>query len=354
MKNKALILLLALTLLIPSLLHAQRTFTLGNITAGPNEKVLGSINVSTGTKGPEIKTPVTVIKGQYNGPVMVLSACVHSQNNNPMAALQRIEDTIDTTDLYGTVIIIRIVRRASFLSRTIYHSPPEGMNLNRVYPGKISGSISERISYRLTKDIIEDCDYLVEIACNEQDDSMIPLVYCTEVGNPYLVGKTEEMARHTAMNVVVNHAYRPVNPNRTVSLSLRALFRGKPAITIESGVHGSVNPGEVDDVVNGVFGVLKKLDMLTGTIETNVDQYWIAGTEIKRAEYGGRFTTTLSSGSFVSEGQEVGAITDNTGYIYQRVTAISSGKALYVRRQGDADAGTALVLIGILPGSRPD
>jgi len=34
----------------------------------------------------------------------------------------------------------------SFLKRTIYYGPVDGKNLNRVYPGKVDGTVSERIA----------------------------------------------------------------------------------------------------------------------------------------------------------------------------------------------------------------
>ena len=57
--------------------------------------------------------------------------------------------------LTGTVIMVHVANMPSYLGRTIYYSPADNKNLNRVFPGNPEGTLSERIAHAITREIIE-------------------------------------------------------------------------------------------------------------------------------------------------------------------------------------------------------
>jgi len=326
--------------------QAQDLYKLGSVAVEKGEKATGHISISTGTKGPEIKLPITVLRGLWDGPVLILAAGVYSPINPPIDALNRIENEIDLSELYGKVIIVRTVKRSSFLRRTIYHSPPEGLNLNRIYPGKISGSISERISYRITKEIIEQCDYLIDLHCSNDNENVPDFVYSTNVGNPFLIRQTTALGRYSGYDLIINKTYRPVDNNALVSLSSRALFRGKPAITIESGVDGYANTEKTDRIVSGIYNVMKHLDMLDGIPEVVSGQLWIKTSVVIRADHDGIFLSIAEKGDNVHRGDSIGYLTDAAGTQIQTVEAPFDGIILFLTAKPQAYAGEPVVIVG--------
>ena len=44
--------------------------------------------------------------------------------------------------LTGAVIMVHVANMPSYLGRTIYYSPADNKNLNRVFPGKADGTLS--------------------------------------------------------------------------------------------------------------------------------------------------------------------------------------------------------------------
>ena len=78
----------------------------------------------------------------------------------------------DTGEPRGTVILVHIANLPSFLGRTIYYSPIDGKNLNRVYPGKADGTVSERIAYAITTEVIERADYVVDMHCGDGNEAL--------------------------------------------------------------------------------------------------------------------------------------------------------------------------------------
>src|ERR1700722_5699797 len=91
--------------------------------------------------------PITVIKGSKPGPVLALTAGIHGYEYPPILALQRLQ----VKKLAGTLIIVHVANMPSFLGRTVYFSPLDGKNLNRVFPGKKDGTEAEQIAHAITR-----------------------------------------------------------------------------------------------------------------------------------------------------------------------------------------------------------
>src|SRR5688572_33510220 len=138
---------------LPALLAAQRQTPLrvGPVTGRPGEKVSGFIEVAAGVDS-GTRVPVTVIQGMAAGPTLALVAGTHGSEVAPIVALQRVRASLDPSQLRGTVILVHIANMPSYLKRTIYYSPIDGRNLNRVYPGRANGSVSERIAHAITSE----------------------------------------------------------------------------------------------------------------------------------------------------------------------------------------------------------
>src|SRR5260370_42609571 len=90
--------------------------------------------------------PITTIRGSHPGPVLALIAGNHGYEYPPILALQKLRSQIDPAKVCGTIVMVHVANMPSFLGRTVYFSPIDGKNLNRVYPGRKDGTVSERIA----------------------------------------------------------------------------------------------------------------------------------------------------------------------------------------------------------------
>ena len=116
-------------------------FTVGEITVPRGERASGFITVPKGTDdGTTI--PVTIVHGASDGPVLALIAGIHGYEYPPITALQAMRAQLDPAAVSGTVILVHIANMPAFLGRTIYYSPGDGKNLNRMFPGDPDGTIS--------------------------------------------------------------------------------------------------------------------------------------------------------------------------------------------------------------------
>jgi predicted deacylase len=148
-KTSLVFLLFVFFLLVANPALCQKTLKVGGVTSSSGEIKSGFINVPAGADGPEIRIPITVINGKKKGPVLALTAGIHGYEYPPILALQRLKRQLDPAKISGTVIMVHVVNMPSFLKRTIYYNPVDWKNQNRVFPGKIDGTMTERIAYQI-------------------------------------------------------------------------------------------------------------------------------------------------------------------------------------------------------------
>ena len=147
-------LLPVLMIYVPLPAQTPPSFNIGPILADAGQKTSGFLEVPAGVdEGTRI--PITVVHGSRSGPVLALIAGTHGYEYPPITALQQVRRDLNPTELSGTVIIVHVANMPSFLRRTIYYSPVDGKNLNRVYPGNPDGTVCERIAHVITTEVIE-------------------------------------------------------------------------------------------------------------------------------------------------------------------------------------------------------
>lgn len=327
-------------------IFAQEPITVGDCTAYPGEMKSGFITVPAGSDGPEQKLPVTVINGQTGGPVLALTAAVHGYEYPPVLALMKLRKMIDPDELSGAVIMVHVTNMPSFMKRTIYYNPHDWQNLNRMFPGKENGTMSERIAYQVTNQVIKQCDVLIDNHCGDGNEDLMHYLYCTEVGNPEQDRKTRELARNYGFKVIVHETERPKKPNESIYCSNTALLMGKPSITIESGKLGMSDKEDVDAIIHGTFNTLKHLDMIEGEPELLFEPVWIKDYQIIRSEHDGVFFPLLTRGHHVQKGEMVGYLTDFFGDVIQKIYAPYDGMVLYIIGTPPMGKGEPMAMIG--------
>ena len=186
--------------------------TIGSAVARSGQAASGFIDVPAGTDA-ATRIPITIVRGTQPGPTLALIAGTHGSEVAPIVALQRVRSALDPAALRGTVLIVHVANMPSFLGRTIYYSPIDGKNLNRVYPGKTDGTVSDRIAYAITNQIIERADFLVDIHAGDGNESLRPYSYWSPLGlNPRADSVAREMALAWGNDHIVIDTMRPRDP----------------------------------------------------------------------------------------------------------------------------------------------
>ena len=333
---------------LPALLPAQRQTPLrvGPVTGRPGEKVSGFLDVAAGVDS-GTRVPVTVIQGTTAGPTLALVAGTHGSEVAPIIALQRVRASLDASQLRGTVILVHVANMPSYLKRTIYYSPIDGRNLNRVYPGRANGSVSERIAYAITNEVIDKSDYLVDMHAGDGNESLRPYTYWSKLG---LDARVDSIAREMALawghDHIVVDTDRPRDRNASIYTQNTAQVRGKPAITTETGYLGMVVEDMVQRNEAGVFRLLRYLKMLPGAVEMVERPVYLERTQVLTSPETGVWYPLVERGHTVGEGTVIGYVTDFFGRRAGEVRAPFAGAVLYVVGTPAMSKGEPVAMIG--------
>ncbi len=325
---------------------AQESFTVGTITAGPGDSVSGLLAVPAGVDaGTEI--PVTVIQGTRPGPVLALIAGTHGYEYAPILALQWVRAQISGENLSGTLILVHIANLPSFLGRTIYYSPVDGKNLNRVYPGRADGTHSERIAHVITTEVIEQADYVVDLHCGDGNEALRPYTYWMKGGDPKVDEASRQLALAFGLDHIVIDTMRPSDPQAAVYTSNTAITRGRPAITTETGQLGQTEFEQVTLAMRGVWGVLQHLKMMpTLTVPLAAEQVvWLDKYEVLRSPERGVFRAAVKPGHTVAKGALLGTLSDFFGNQRAEIRAPFAGMVNYVVATPPVNQGEPLAMV---------
>jgi hypothetical protein len=321
-------------------------FPAGPLTAKAGEKVSGLIQVpAAADEGATI--PISVLHGAKPGPVLALIAGNHGYEYTSIIALQRLLPQLDPKQMSGTVIMVHVANMPSFLRRTIYYSPVDGKNLNRAYPGKAEGTVSERIAYQITKEAIERADYVIDLHCGDGNESLRPYSYWdVNTGGPDVVERSKQLALAFGLDHIVMDRSRPVDPQNSIYCSTTATTRGKPAITTESGALGQTDHESISRIEWGVMNVMRHLKMIDGPAQMVEHPIFIDRNEVLRSTVTGIFYPLVERGHTVAQGTLLGYVTDFFGKRLLELRAPFSGEVLYILGTPPVSQGEPLAMIG--------
>ena len=145
-----------------------------------------------------------------------------------------------------------LVNVPSFEQIAPHVNPTDNKSMNRFYPGNPNGTQTDRASFVVTKEVVEQCDHLIDLHGGDLDENLRPYSYWTVTGNQ----KQDELSRAMVLAFGLDHIIistdRPKDPNASRFLENTATTRGKPSFTAEAGRSGPVDDGDVAVLVNGV------------------------------------------------------------------------------------------------------
>jgi predicted deacylase len=339
-------------LAISATAQAHEAARLGTLSANPGEAVSGYLAVPAGgDSGAEI--PVSLVHGTGPGPVLALVAGTHGYEYPGITALQRLRQSLDPRTLRGTLILVHIANPPSFYGRTIYTSPADGKNLNRVFPGRPDGTLSERIAHVITTQVIAEADFLVDLHAGDGNEALRPYVYMPVTGDARLDSQSRGMALAFGLDHIVIDDARIRPGAATQFVDQTALARGVPAITTETGQLGLNDEHSIALAEAGILNLMRHLGMLDGEAKPSRGVVWLRDYQVVASPATGVFRASVRDGYAVAEGGLLGELFDPFGARIAEVRAPFDGIVNYVIGTPPAVAGQPLAMISRLAGNQP-
>ncbi len=219
--------------------------------------------------GVQIHIPVMVARGMEDGVTLGITAAVHGNELNGVPVIQRLFSEIDPTKLKGTVVGVPVVNVPGYL--LMQRKFNDGIDLNRIMPGKANGNNSEVYAYRFVHRILTHFDYLLDL--HTASFGRINSYYIRANMNDPITAK---LAHLQHAQIILNSPA----PDQTVRGT--ATRMEKKAITLEVGDPNVFQKGVIRSGLTGMHNTLAYLDMLDEEIELPEQQpiicdnsYWI-------------------------------------------------------------------------------
>lgn len=330
----------------PAVAQDRQTFSVGSAAAVRGQRAFGAIEVPAGIDA-ALSIPVAVVQGTRPGPVLAIVSGAHGTEYASIIAVERLIQRIDPAAVSGTVILVPLVNVPSFEQKIAHVNPVDGKSMNRMYPGKMDGTQTERASYLITKQVVEPADHLIDLHGGDLDESLRPYSYWTKSGNASQDAVSREMVLAFGLDHIIISADRPKDPAASRYLENTATTRGKPSMTAEAGHAGTTEADDIRALVEGCLSVMRYLKMLPGAPAVIESPVWIDKLATVASDATGIFEPLVSRGAYVQKGMRIGTVSDYLGRPLFEARAPESGIVLFIRAVPSMTKGETIASIGI-------
>jgi len=319
--------------------------TVGTATAHSGQKATGFIQIAAGVDA-GTNIPVIVIQGAKPGPKLAVVAGSHGTEYASIIALENLGQSIDPADLSGTLIVVPLVNLASFAQKVPHLNPVDGKNMNRMFPGKADGTQTERASWALAKQVVEKCDYLIDLHGGDLDENLRRYAYWPQTGKVQLDRVSRGMALAFGLDHIILQKNQAPAVYGATSISRFAEDQGKPTIIAEAGHAGTTDAADVEALVRGCKNVMRHLNMLPGAVTPVEHPVWMGPITTVKSEVDGIFYPLVSPEAYVSRGMIIGYVTDYFGNKLADVPTPIAGVVAYICSVPSMKKGETVANIG--------
>jgi predicted deacylase len=301
--------------------------------------------------GSDLRLPVLAAAGAGDGPVLAVLAGVHGDEYEGIRAIPQIFRELDLAALRGQLIMVPVCNLPAYRTAT-RSSPIDGLNLARVFPGDPQGTVTQRIAYALTEQVIAPANLLIDL-----HSAGIAYTMPTLVGYPYAdtpLGRASYAAALAfGCDVLWGHPPDPNAGGRSISAAEQ---RGVPWIYTEATGGGRALAADVTCYTTGVFNVMRHLGMLPGQPVARRLRCHLLGAgntdDPIRVDTSGYFVSHVELLEPVVVGQIIGAVLDFAGEEIEHIKAHVAGRVVMMRGLPMIHAGEgAFLLSGEMAGS---
>ncbi len=295
-----------------------------------------------------VMIPLTVVRNG-EGPTALLTGGNHGDEYEGPIALHDLAFNLKPEEIQGRVIIVPTFNHPAFLigSRT---SPIDNGNLNRAFPGRPDGSVTEKIAHYFDSVLIPMADVVLDFHSGGKTLDFIPFAAAH-----VLEDKAQQAACEAAMRAF-NAPYSAL----MLEIDSVGMFdtaveqQGKVFVTTEIGGGGTATANSAAIAKKGVRNLLKHVGILEGAcdIKPTVSLEMPDGDCFVFSESEGMVEPLVNLGREVCEGEVIAKVwaVDRTGQEPMEYRAKRSGLLMARHYPGLVKMGDCLAVIASLAG----
>ena len=287
--------------------------------------------------GSRVEIPLTRVFGQCPEPRVVIVAGVHGDELVGPHALVELAQELVPTELRGTVVLVPSANPLAFAAgqRT---APHDSLDLNRIFPGKMGGSVTEWIAGVLVRMVIGTADLVIDLHSAGREGNLVPLSGFREA--------SDACARRSALAAAAFGLERYWMMRWAPgTLSTWANQQGIPAVGCEVGGCAMAEREEIDLYKGGIHRCLRHLGLLDPPLDVALPpKVWTQ--EYLTAPCGGLLETVVTLGQEAQGGETLARVRDLWGTVRGEITAPHDGTILYTRVQNSVRSGEDVFWLG--------
>jgi N-alpha-acetyl-L-2,4-diaminobutyrate deacetylase len=293
-----------------------------------------------------VMIPVCVIRNG-EGPTALLTGGNHGDEYEGPLALYDLARTLDPKNVSGTVIIVPAMNYPAFRAGT-RTSPIDKGNMNRSFPGRPDGTVTEKIADYFQRHLLPRADFVLDFHSGGKTLDFLP--FCAAHVLPDKEQERKAFAAVAAFSAP--YSMRMIEIDTVGMYDTAAADVGKVLVTTELGGGGTSRAETVRIARRGTLNVLRHAGIVAGALETQPTR-WLdmpSGDCFSFAEDDGLIETMIDLGESVEAGQVVARIhpVGRTGGAPQEIRAKMSGLLAARHFPGLVKAGDCAAVLAVV------
>lgn len=291
------------------------------------------------------------IVGSHSGPHLLITGGVHGDEFEPLAAVRQLARGLRPEQLRGRVTLVPVVNEPAF--RLGQRCAEDGLDLARTCPGRVDGSVTERIAFELSA-LIRSADLYIDLHTGGTRLMVLPLTGYVLHPDHAVLEQQRRMAR--AFGLPLIWGTDPNLPGRSLSVARDANI---PAIYAEYLGGGRFDPAGVAAYVRGSRSVMAEFGMLEaeGTghgkdrgrevpLIVEDDRPGAGHMQVNHpAPCEGFFEPAVELGQRVQAGDVLGAICDPLGQRRELIHSRYTGIVIVLHTFPRVEAGVSVAVV---------
>lgn len=216
-----------------------------------------------------VMIPLTVAKNG-DGPTALITGANHGDEYEGPLALVELAATIEAADLTGRVIIVPFMNQPAFAAGT-RTSPIDAGNMNRAFPGRPDGTVTEKIADFFQRMLLPLADVVLDFHSGGKTLDFLPFAAS------HVLHDKEQEARCTAARDAFNAPYsmQMLEINSAGMYDGAVEMKGKTFVTTELGGAGTSTPETVAIARKGLRNLLIHAGILRGEMDLGPSQHLV-------------------------------------------------------------------------------
>lgn len=314
----------------------MKTIQISNLIVNPAEKIQTMLNIPRTS----FSIPINIIHGSKPGPKILITAGIHGSEYPGIAATIQLANEIKAEEISGTLIIMPLVNTEAFWLHREQIVPQDHKNLNRIFPGKENGTVSEKLAFFFSKEIFPLIDFYIDLHSGDLTEQLLPYVYYPANQNLEIEQQSKLLATKVNANYIVRSKAIGGAYNYANTLNI-------PSILIERGGAGLCLPNDITTYIDDLYSILNFLQVTTlPSTNTKYQQTIFNEMFYIQSKNDCCWYPAIKCGTSICKGDFLGQTTDLFGNILDKYFAKNSGTILYFCSSLATPKGTILVAYG--------